>query len=292
MKRWISIGGLVLGAISGGWAAEVRWTAAGTVNSVNGSGMSAVADPSDPVTITLTYNNEAVREALAVSEFPGGWSHLEYRVDIQVDLTIMIGENTWRGTLTTGGEGLPRAIEVVDFEVGPETKDEFRVALSAADGANFPAFVGVAAGAESRLLLNFSDSTSVPGDPKEAPNYLGEASLVCVSDGVTRITEARGTIDGGGGETIGFTIDPGTIRTELVGVQALEITHLSYDPELIEVTIGWTAEIGKRYRIQYLNEFLCWTTLLSVTADQVNEMETFFPSGFEDREIYRVAEFD
>lgn len=267
-------------------AGEIKWTATGTVDLVFGPGLSGVAVVSDPVQVEFSYSDAALREPLAISEFPGLWSHLEYRENVDIDLKVIIGANTWQGILGSGSKGTPRAIEVQDYNVGPETTDFFKLAVSAGDGGVFPFFPGVAVGASTLLNVEFSDGT----DTTAGPDYLGSNRLDCVAQAISRITAAKGSITDGVGEVIRYVIDPASLATEIVGVGTFALTGISFAND--EVTLTWPSQPGRFYIIQYLDEFLCWREVISVFAIEAETSETFFPAGVgvAKTQLYRVVE--
>ncbi len=284
-----SLGIIVLGLFAPlGVAGQIKWTAAGTVGSVAGAEFSALASVSDPVQIEFSYNDGAAREG--GSGFPGFWSIGEYRVDVNIDLNLTIGGNTWHGTLDTGMGGGIGAIKVTDFQIGgvpgSPTSDNFLLKVAAGDGGGFPSFPGVPVGALQALELCFSDSSS----SAPAPDYLGSDDLTCVAQSASKITEASGEISAGAGKRIQFSIDPATIETEVIGVQRLELRAISYDQG--EVTMTWGTVADKLYIVQYLDTSLCWRELFTVVASGSETTETFFPSGFIPTELYRVVQFD
>lgn len=286
MPRWITPLLTIILSSQFAVGGEIRWTASGTVDHVIGPGLSVLASVSDPVAIEFVYNDAAVREDFAISEFPEAWSHLEYREDVNIDFKVTIGPNTWHGTLATGSEGGPRTIEVQDFNVGPETTDFFKLALSEADGASFASFPGVAVGAAKVLRVEFSDGS----DTVAGPDYLGSNSLVCVSQSVSRITKAKGVISDGVGESISYVIEPSSIATKIVGVQAVDLKEISFLNE--EVFLTWVSIPGKSYVIEYLDEFLCWRFLSATFAIDPETTLSVFPAGVEipKSQLYRVVE--
>ncbi|MEO1835938.1 MAG: hypothetical protein ABGZ49_10655 [Akkermansiaceae bacterium] len=265
---------------------EIRWTASGTVDLVFGPGLLALASVSDPVAIEFAYNDAALREDFAISEFPEAWSHLEYREDVNIDFEVTIGASTWEGTLVIGSEGAPRTIEVQNFNVGPETVDFFKLAVSAADGASFASFPGVAVGAAKVLSVEFSDGS----DTAAGPDFLGSNSLVCVAQSVSRITKAKGAISDGVGEFISYVIDPSSIATEIVGIQTVALKEISFLND--EVFLTWVSIPGKSYVIEYLDEFLCWRFLSATFAVVPETTLSVFPAGVEipKSQLYRVVE--
>ena len=278
---------LILGS-SCGSAAEVKWTATGRVQFVRGTDLLQVAAIEDPVSIELSYDNASegrvFRQFFDLSD-QLFWQQEEYYDAIDIDLRIRIGGNTWRGTLVSGSEGPPYSIEIQDVRVTGDTVDFFKVTVAGEDGGEFPSFPGGTVGANPSLRVEFRNESTDDGDP---PDYLHSTDLKCVSQSFTRITEARGSISSGTGQLINFALDPSTVRTQLVEVQAIELKKVAYDHEFEEVSLTWTSTPGKFYIIQYLANDLCWREKSSTLADSTET--TWAVLSFGDKGIYRVVE--
>ena len=279
---------LVLGAPCGS-AAEVKWIGSGSVKFVRGAELLQVAAVDDSVSIELSYDNASqghvFRQIFDLSD-QLFWQQEEYYDAVDIDLRITIGGNTWRGTLASGSEGPPYSIEVQDVRLAGDTVDFFKVTVAGEDGGNFPSFPGGAIlGVNPSLQVEFRDASIEGG---EAPSYLDSTDLECVSQSFTRISEARGSISSGSGQLINFTIDPSTIRTELIGVQSIDLKKVAYDHEFEEVLLTWASTPGKFYVIQYLASDLCWREKSSAFASSVETTWPVLPFG--DKELYRVVE--
>ena len=118
-----------------------------------------------------------------------------------------------------------------------------------------------------------------------------------VAQAVSRIAVAKGRIIAPAVGGLEYSIDPATIRTEVLGVQALELKSISFDPEpgFEEVTLKWASVPGRNYTIQFLNEFLCWEDYIFTFAiDETELTEKFFPKSegidLPETQIYRVIE--
>lgn len=278
---------LSLGAACGS-AAEVKWIGSGRVEFVRGTELLQVASVDDSVSIELSYDNASqghvFRQIFDLSD-QLFWQQEEYYDAIDIDLRITIGGNTWRGTLASGSEGPPYSIEVQDVRLAGDTVDFFKVTVAGEDGGNFPSFPGDAIlGANPSLRVEFRDDSG-DGEP---PGYLDSTDLECVAQSFTRISEARGSISSGSGQLINFTIDPATIRTQLVEVEAIDLKKVTYDHEFEEVLLTWASTPGKFYVIQYLANDLCWREKSSAFA--VSAETTWPVLPFADKELYRVVE--
>jgi hypothetical protein len=240
---------------------EVIWTASGTVSGVLGGAFTSLATTGDPVALELRYDDGAPREPAGITDIPGVFMHWEYRENVDLDLKATIGASTWRGTLASGSPGQPHTIELQDFKVGPGTEDFFKVRVAAEDGAAFPSFPGTPGGARNELTLEFRSALSTTA---AEPDYLGSIQLKCAAQSAVRITRASGFIGSSTGSGISFTIDPGSIATEVTGLRGLDLTGVEFNVD--EVTLRWKAEVGKSYIIQHLDEFLCWARSHAGTA--------------------------
>lgn len=294
MHRALVLTGALAGALAlgpEGRANEVVWTAAGTVTNVAGASFAGLALVSAPVAIELRYDEDAPREAMAISEIPGLLAHYEYRVNVDLMIRITIGAQTWEGSVATGTAGIPYTLEVQDFKIGPGTNDFFKARAAAEDGATFASFPGAPGGPRNLIELEFRSATATGA---AEPDYLAAADLKCAGQAITRIATAKGAILDQLGNGIEFSIEPASIATEVPGLGEIELTGVSYDTEFDEVTVFWNAVIGRTYIVQYLDHALCWQEIISVFADETEESEFFFPagSGVPRTQLYRVVEFE
>ena len=279
---------LVTGSFYGN-CAEVQWTASGSVSFVRGEHFLQVATEGAPVSIELSYDNASEGDIFRqIFDFNDQlfWQQEEYYDDIDVSLSVTIGDNTWRGTLGSGSSGSPYSIEIQDVKLAGDTVDFFRVTVAGEDGGNFPVFPGGGIpGANPSMRVEFRDESTEDG---EAPDYLDSTDLACVSQSITRITEARGLISNGLGQVISFTVDPTTIRARLSALEEIELSKVVYDPEFDEILLTWVSTPGKFYIIQYLAEDLCWREKSSTLA--VSSETTLAVLPLRETELYRVIE--
>ena len=270
-------------------SAEVEWTAAGNVSFVRGESFRSFVADGDPVTIELSYDNqgggEVFRQIFDLND-QLFWQQEEYYQSIDLNLVIRIGAHTWHGSLESGSAGPPYTIEVQDVRVAGDTVDRFRVTVAEDDGGTFPSFPGELVPTDNpRIQIEFSD-TSREGDI--APDYLNSTDLACVSQSVTRITAAQGSISSGSGSLINFTVTPETIRTTMRSPGFIELREVNYVPEFDELVLRWASIPGKFYVIQYLAEDLCWREKSSTLAETDETTWTVLPFG--DAELYRIVE--
>ncbi len=275
---------------SAGRAAEVRWTATGTVSFVLGADLGQIAAITDEVSLELSYDNGSPGTIFSQLFSPTTdqlfWQEEEYYDGVNVEMKITIGAHTWHGMVDSGSAGPPRTMEIRDVKVGGDTVDFFKVNVTGEDGGTFPSFPGGAPlGVNPSMRLDFRQEALEPGP---GPDYLDTTDLKCVSQSVSRITQATGSISSGGGppQIINFIIDPATIETELVGVERIELKQVSYDPEFEEILLTWTSVPGTFYVIQVLGDDLCWREKASTFADGTETTWPVFP--FRESEVYRV----
>lgn len=267
-------------------AAEVKWTARGSVSFVLGADLTPLASIADPVQIEFSYDNTATGEIFTQLFSPRTdqlfWEQAEYSQDVDIDIKITIRGNTWHGTLTSGTDAPFRTIEIQDVRVGGGTKDFFKLNVAANDGASFPSFPGVAEG--DRRILNVEFSDAAP-ELEDLPDYINSTALKCVSQSVSRVTAAKGSVSTGMGQLINFTIDPTSISTELVGVSSIRITSVKFVDDALNITFD--SEPGKFYVIEALDEFSCWQEVSSEFAIGSETTARLFP--FLPKEIYRIV---
>mgnify|MGYP004230182813 CR=1 FL=1 len=290
MYRFIKIvlGVLLTGSFCGK-CAEVQWTARGSVTLVRGEDFLQIATTGAPVSIELSYDNASEGEIFRqIFDFSDQlfWQQEEYYNQINLNLSITIGNNTWQGILGSGSSGSPYSLEIQDVKLAGDTADFFRVTVAKEDGGSFPVFPGGdIPGVNPSMRVEFRDESTGGG---EAPDYLDSTDLACVSQSVTRITEALGFVSNGLGQVIRFTVDPTTIRARLSALEEIELRKVVYDPEFDEVLLTWASIPGKFYIIQYLAEDLCWREKSSTLA--VSSETTWSVLPLRETELYRVIE--
>lgn len=282
MQRRLTLLVAAFAAVSTARATEVVWTAQGTVDFSFGS-VSEVAPMGEPVEIEFSYDDAA--ERVPVSGLTNVFDRVEYRTDVDLEIVVRVGENTWRGTVASAPAGGSRTLELLDFHIGcpDDCQDAFMVLLTSAEAGEFSSFPGLA-GENKAMNLNFRSE----GPEGGAAFFLTSDQLSCVAAGVTAITKASGSITDGRG-AFNFAIDPKSIRTKLVEDRSLSITSISYENE--EVTLTWPTKPGCFYAIQYLDEGGCWQELFGILATSEEASESFFPRGFDipKTQLYRIA---
>ena len=290
MYRYIKIFLSVLVAGSScGQCAEVQWTATGSVTLVRGEDFLQAAMVGAPVSIELSYDNASEGDIFRqIFDFSDQlfWQQEEYYNQINLNLSIRIGNESWQGTLGSGASGSPYSIEIQDVKLAGGTADFFRATVAKEDGGSFPVFPGGdIPGANPSMRVEFRDESTEDG---EAPDYLDSTDLACVSQSVSRITEALGFISNGMGQVIRFTVDPATIRARLSVPEQIELRKVVYDREFDEVLLTWASIPGRFYIIQYLAEDLCWREKSSTLA--VSSETTWAVLPLRETELYRVIE--
>ena len=274
MKQLIVLFGL-LGVVSGS-AAEVRWTARGTVSSVSGTSFSGTGTTvGNEVVIEMVYDSNASvspRSYLPIGASTSGQAW--FYGNVNLGISIGIGANTWSGAMAT----IPTNTNVMDSNCwdGGGNPDIFKVTLDAARGGTFPSFPQNGVETTRALKLEFRDDTT--------PAQLFDVHVLPSSvTNVCEMTSAKGSVVVGS-STIAFTIDPASVRVTLPQVP-VTIAQTGGGIEL-----GWQSESGKVYRIEGSSDLKCWSNEGIAFGNGDKLQEALTPFGSYSKRFYRIVE--
>lgn len=275
MKTIIVIAGLFgIGCIT---AAEIRWTARGTVSTISGAEFSGTGvEVGNPAEFEMVYDSDTSMNPRSFISFGGpiagvAWFHGAANLRI----TVRIGVHTWTGEMPD----IPSDVSVMesscwDFGGNP---DVFKVTLDAARGGKFPGFPQ--SGVETALALNleFRDTTTPAGlfDVHLLP---GSLTNVC------EMTSASGSIVAGA-SSIAMTIDPTSVGVSLPQVP------VSIAREEGGIQLSWKTQQGKLYRIEGSSDLRCWSNEGVYAGNGEIYQQSLTPFEIHPQRYYRIAEY-
>jgi hypothetical protein len=257
-------------------AAEIRWTARGTVSSITGGAFSGTGVVTgSAVEIVLVYDSQT--EVNGRSYLPIGGSlagRAWFYGAAKLGITVKIGGNTWSGEMPN----IPAQVDVMesvcwDFGGNP---DLFYVTLDAARGGIFPSFPHAGNETIRALKLEFRDETS----PAELFN------VHVLPDSLTQVcamTSATGAIQAGA-STLAFTLNPATVNVTLPRVP-VALNQTATGIELI-----WQTETGKSYRIEGTSDLRCWSDEGIHLGTGALERQSLTPFATYPKRFYRIVE--
>lgn len=277
---------VVLGAVLAPLGAEtVTWRAVGEVTEVEaagGEGFGALGILSgQAVEVEWSYSDAAI--GIGIDGILPLWERLDYRMGIELAVTVRIGDHRWSGTVASGAEGGGLTMSVVDVLRYFGVEESLEARLSSLDGASFSQFPGASATGINLLVIRLEDSV----DPYD---FLRTTALPGAMDVLLgEITMATATVVAGD-ERIVFAINPASVV--VADGPAGEAVVPAISVEAGGVTLGWSAEIGAVYTIRSSGNGRQWGVLATVTADAVEESYTFTPSGGSAARLYQVSKDD
>ena len=257
-------------------AAEIRWTASGTVLSTSGSGFSGTGvSTGQAVEVVMVYDSNASlngRSYLPIgSSFAGrAWFYGQANLGI----TVKIGGNVWSGLMPNIAFGT-NVMESVCWDFGGNP-DWFKVTLDAARGGTFPSFPHTGNESVRALVLEFRDDTT-PAELFDIQVLPNSVTNVCA------MTSASGSIVAGA-STLSFTLDPSSVHV----TQPRVPVTIAQVPGGID--LSWPSELGKDYRIESSGDLRCWTAEAVQSGNGGLRQQTFTPFGTYSRRFYRVVE--
>ena len=275
MKRSCSTLVFSLFALVAG-AAEVKWTATGTVGSVSGTGFAGTGvTAGDAVELEMTYDSNAEVKALSFLPILGAINgRAQFIGDIDLSVRVLINGQEWSGELpTTVGSLNVLSSNCWDFAGNP---DVFSVDLDTEAGGTFPSFPVNEEGLSKEIRLEFADRTS-PAELFEVHVLPDNLSQVC------EMTSATGSVSAGT-STIAFTLDPETVRITLPPVPA----SISKVEGGIQMT--WDSEVGKSYRLEGTSDLKVWSIEGVYGGTGLPLQPILNPFGTYDKRFYRVVE--
>lgn len=238
---------LMIGICSAGLlpAAEVRWTARGTVSSVSGAAFAGTGvTTGSAVEIAMTYDSKTEIEGRSYLPIGGSIAgRAWFRGAANLGITVKIGENTWSGDMPTIPAGV-NVMESVCWDFGGNP-DWFNVTLDAARGGVFPSFPHTGNETARALKLEFRDDTS----PAELFN------VHVLPDSLTQVcamTSATGAVQAGS-STLAFTLNPASVSVTLPAVP------VAMNKSATGIELFWESEAGKSYRVEGTSDLRCWS---------------------------------
>lgn len=257
-------------------AAEIRWTAQGTVSSVSGDAFSSTGVTSgSTVEITMTYDSNALVEPR--SYFPIGnaiFGQTWFTGAVNLGITVRAGDNVWTGQMPV----VPSTTNVMesacwDFGGSP---DLFTVTLDAARGGTFPSFPQAGDESARSLTVAFRDDSS-PGDLFDVQVLPNSASNLCA------MTSATGSIKAGA-STLAFTIDPTKVFV------AQPAVPVSVSKTENGIRLDWNTESGKYYRVEGSANLRCWSAEGIFPGSGTSQHQDLTPFATYPTRFYRVVE--
>jgi hypothetical protein len=270
---------LAVGIIGAAWttAAEIRWTARGTVSSVSGSGFSGTSAVANaPAEFEMAYDSNMLTTPRSFISFGAAVAgNAWFYGNANLRITIRINGQTWSGQLPI----IPSGTSIMESSCwdGGGNPDVFKVTLDSARGGVFPDFPQ--AGNETSLALGveFRDSTS-PAELFQVHTLPDSLTSVCA------MTTATASITSGA-SIISLTIDPATVNVSLPQVPAtIAKTETG-------IQLSWNTELGKTYRIEGSSDMKCWSYESEFPGTGGTIQESLTPFETYQQRFYRIAEY-
>lgn len=257
-------------------AAEVRWTAQGTVSSISGAAFSGTGVVSgSAVEIVLVYDSKTEVNGRSYLPIDGAIAgRAWFRGAANLGITVKIGDNTWSGEMPNIPAGV-NVMESVCWDFGG-SPDSFVVTLDQARGGTFPSFPLSGTETNRALKLEFRDDTT-PAELFDVHVLPDSLANVCA------MTSASGTVQAGT-SILAFTLNPATVNVTLPKVPVA----LTKTPTGIQ--LHWESEFGKTYRIEGTSDLRCWSEEGIELGNGTLIQRNLTPFATYPKRFYRIVE--
>ena len=219
----------------------VLWKATGALTTGTGVFQRQDLSPDDPVTLRITYDDQATQQVLATVF---GRVESAYRTEVSLKVIITAGTYTWEGFVDSATTTDPTTFHTFTFSYASPEKVKFTV--SSTDNATFPTFPYRLAESTSSIFLDFQGTNNTFLDS-------GISELDIHSEA---LSSATGKISTGVGNDLSFTIDPASLE---VLKEANEVVPPSAPEPSIEaasdsISLSWQSDFRFRYRVESTND--------------------------------------
>ena len=228
---------LILSLTTAAQAEIVLWTTTGALTSGTGVFERADLPPGDPVTIRVTYDDQATQQIRGEAL---GQIQSDYRTDINLRITITSGENTWEGFVESGDSTGPTTFFTV---IAPfQTSERADFTIDSIDNGSFPSFPFRLGQSAASIFLDFNGANNA---------FLG-SGISATDIHPEELSSATGTISNGVGNRLSFTIDPTSLEVIL---EADEIVPpiapvLSLATTPTTALLSWQSDFRFRYQVE------------------------------------------
>lgn len=260
MSKFLTLALLIL-LISPALAETVLWKATGTLDSGTGVFLRQDLSPGDPVTIRMTYSDQAERrEKSAIPPGllgPGRQSTSAFRTGLNLSVTVNVGNYSWEANVENGTESATFSFFVKEGTL--PLPEEVKANIAAGDGGEFPSFPFALNQSANQLSLAFISSN----------NTFIDSGITATSFSPEFLTSGSGEISTGVGNKLAFTLEPSSLKVlfeedETITPVAPVLTT-STDSENFILT--WQSDFDFRYRVE---------SSFDLSSDTWDEVETRF----------------
>lgn len=253
---------------------RVQWTGTGTVTSVTGAFDEGGIAADDQVSMTFSYDDDAEFDQRKDIPPPFSERERDYYSDVNLSMTVTVGDHTWEGSVVSGVLGLPLTL----FVRTGNFSEKFEPLLREEEMAEFTSFPFDAEMGDNTIGMKFDGN---------APVFL-QSGIEVDSINPLEITNATGSITtGGNGNTLAFSLEIGSIRVSPPDEGPVDDEPLVLSIETGETTVSlsWETEVGVSYQLQEAAglEEDDWTTVEAtagtgetVTSSRLRSAETRF----------------
>lgn len=257
-------------------AAEVRWTASGTVSTISGTAFSGTgAATGSAVEIVMVYDSKTEVNGRSYLPIDGAIAgRAWFRGAANLGITVKIGGNTWSGEMPSIPAGV-NVMESVCWDFGGNP-DWFNVTLDAARGGTFPSFPQAGNETTRALKLEFRDDTT-PAELFDVHVLPDSLTNLCA------MTSASGAVQAGT-STLAFTLNPATVAVTLPRVP------VALNKTVTGIELFWESEFGKTYRIEGTSDLRCWSEEGIEPGNGTLIQRNLTPFATYPKRFYRIVE--
>lgn len=257
-------------------AAEVQWTAQGTVSSISGTAFSGTGVVTgSAVEIVMVYDSNTEVDGRSYLPIDGAIAgRAWFRGAANLGITVKIGGNTWSGEMPDIPAGV-NVMESVCWDFGGNP-DSFVVTLDEARGGTFPVFPRTGTENNRALKLEFRDNTT-PAELFEVHVLPDSLTNLCA------MTSASGAVQTGT-STLAFNLNPATVAVTLPRVP------VALNKTATGIELFWESEFGKTYRIEGTSDLRCWSEEGIELGNGTLIQRNLTPFATYPKRFYRIVE--
>lgn len=217
------------------------------------------------VTIRMTYDDETlptVNQLIPPGLIgPGSQTKSAYQEDLNLSITVSIGDLTWTANIEDGNNADPFTFYVKEATLA--VSEEVRANVSSEDGGLFTSFPFREDGGPAQISLEFNSST----------NAFIDSGISASSFAPEFLTSCSGSIKTGrSGNQLAFNLNPATIEIKKL---ADEVTPpvaplLNASTDSGNLVLTWQSDFTLRYRIEATSD---------LASPTWHEVETRFGTG-------------
>ena len=233
-------------------AETVLWKATGTITEGTGVFFRNDLPPDAPLTIRVTYDDQAIPQNRVNLVFPGRFED-DYRTGIDLRVIVTAGSYLWEGFVNSAAATGPTTFHT--FTYSYPSAEAIKLTIDSSDGGTFPSF-------PFRLGDGFA---SLKFDLGGSDNTFLDSGIAPLAINLSALSTGTGIISTGVGNDLDFSIDPTSVEILFEADEVIPptapIVSASHTSESISLT--WQSDFRYRYRVETTDDLSsqAWTEI-------------------------------